>query len=257
MKATKRILLIVALGYLATGCCFFDFLTGPHGFTIKTVFITPPSPTQRQMINPDPGVQVTGNWQGDNGLGSPCGSKITFSVSTDSEGKAKDCDWRVPAVWNFARSGGHCGIIFNIIQAVSCGQEAPLVCNQVGTVFSMSPNAIDVNAPPATATLTGQGLDATYGMPIVEFYDEYGSYLDVTTASAVSADGTWLEASVPNLTGAYSGTYTVVIVNQTPDGTRNVVGTATVWVYGNDMPPPPPDPLPDPNPCYSSECVVY
>ncbi|HEY3134750.1 MAG TPA: hypothetical protein VGL29_01750, partial [Blastocatellia bacterium] len=131
-----------------------------------------------------------------------------------------------------------------IIMSVVCGQTVQLVCNQTGTAFTMSPATIDINAPPATADLSGGGLDTTYGMPTVEFYDEYGSYIDGRTALAVSADGTWLQASVPDLSGAYSGSYTIVIVNATADGTRNIVGTANVWVYGNY--PPPPDPQPDP-----------
>jgi hypothetical protein len=110
----------------------------------------------------------------------------------------------------------------------------------------MSPDVIDINAPPATAALLGQGLSTTYGMPTIEFYDEYGSYYQQTTASSVSADGTWLETSVPSLSGLYSGVYTMVIVNASPDGSRDVVGTASVWVYGNTYSPPPD---PDPDPC--------
>ena len=55
----------------------------------KTVVITPPSPTQRQMINPDPNVQVIGNWQGDNGGGSICGSQMSFNITTGSDGTKK------------------------------------------------------------------------------------------------------------------------------------------------------------------------
>ena len=94
-------------------------------------------------------------------------------------------------------------------------------------------------------------------MPVVEFYDEYGTFIGQQVAASVAGDGSWLQSPAPNLAGVYSGVYTVVITNIDWDGGRNVVGTATVWVYGNDMPLPPPDPLPDPNPCGLSECLVY
>jgi hypothetical protein len=249
MKTLKRLLLICAFGFFVTGCWFFDLLNGgPSGFTIKTVVVTPPSPTQRLMVNPDPNVAVIGNWQGDNGLGQICGSQLTLNVVTGSDGTKKISDGRAPAVWIFTRSGGHtgCGIIFNMVRAISCGQTTQLECTLTGSSFIMSPATIDANAPPATATLTGLGLNTTYGAPTVEFYDEFGTYIDGRAAIAVSSDGTWLEANVPSLTGAYTGSYTIVIVNATSDGSREVVGTASVWIYGIDVPIMPPDPVPDP-----------
>ncbi len=250
MKAIMTLTLVAVLGLFASGCWIIDFLF-PSGFTIKTTFSTPPSPTQRGVTAPDPNVQVIGS------IASPfasCGSIGYINASTDSEGKLKNRDFDANAYWNFQRIGGHCALR-QAFGYISCGGTVSLDC-PVASSFAMTPDSIDVNAPPATATFTGAGLDATYGMPTLEFYDEYGTFFAQTTANSVSADGTWLQTSVPSLAGLYSGTYTVVIVNATADGSRNAVGTASVWVYGNDMPPPPPDPLPDPNPC-TSECLVY
>jgi len=258
MNTMMKLTVVTALGIFVSGCWIIDLFTGPHGFKVKTTFSTPPSPTQSAVISPDPNVQVIGNFQGYNGLGDPCGGTQSFNITTGSDGTKQDSDWAAPGVWNFTRNGGHtgCGLIFFFGHAISCGQTATLNCGSA-FVFGMTPDSIDVNAPPATATFTGQGLDTTYGMPTLEFYDEYGTYFSQTTATAVSADGTWLQTSVPSLAGLYSGIYTVVIVNATADGSRNAVGTASVWVYGNDMPAPPPDPLPDPNPCGLSPCLVY
>src|SRR2546425_13001892 len=100
MKAITRILLVVALGYVATGCWFWDLINGPQGLKVKTVFVTPPSPTQRQTINPDPGVEVFGHWQGDNGPGTQCGNQMDFSGTTDGSGKFSVPGARLPAVWN-------------------------------------------------------------------------------------------------------------------------------------------------------------
>jgi len=253
MNAILKLTLVVALGFFASGCWIIDLLD-PSGFTIKTTFTTPPSPTQRGVTSPDPNVVVIGSFA------SPyfsCGSQGTLSITTDGEGKLKSRDWLANGYWNFQRIGGHTGCgLRQAFGYASCGGTVPLDCSPALT-FGMTPESIDVNAPPATATFTGEGLDATYGMPTIEFYDEYGTFFNQTTASYVSADGTWLQAAVPSLAGLYSGTYTVVIVNATADGSRNAVGTASVWVYGNDMLPPPPDPDPDPGPCVGGICQVY
>jgi hypothetical protein len=247
-KAITRLVLIFALGYCASGC-FWDLPPSPHGFTIKTTFTSPPSPTQSSVSNPDPNVQVIGNFKGFECLLDHCGSVQSFDITTGSDGKNHNSDWAAPGTWDFTRNGGHagCGVRTFLNRAISCGQTATLDCSII-PVFAMSPDMIEINAPPATAALLGQGLSTTYGMPTIEFYDEYGSYYQQTTASSVSADGTWLQTNVPSLSGLYSGVYTMVIVNATPDGSRDVVGTASVWVYGNYPPPPDPDPDPCLNP---------
>ena len=258
MNTIVKLTLVAALGVFASGCWIIDLFTGPNGFKVRTTFTALPSPTQNQLILPDPNVSVSGVWLNDNG-GSRCGDQFSFDGTTNSDGKLSVSNGRVPASWRLSRFGGHTGcdrLITSFPLALTCGAEVTINCG-AGSVFAMSPSEIDINAPPATATFTGDGVNTTYGMPTVEFYDEYGTFFNQTTASAVSADGTWVQAAVPSLAGLYSGTYTIVIVNATADGSRNALGTASVWVYGNDMPPPPPDPLPDPDPCYPRVCAVY
>src|ERR1051325_7907817 len=130
MKGITRWMLIAALGLSASGCWFTELFTGPQGFTVKTTFSTPPSPTQAGVISPDPNVQVIGNFQGYNGFGDHCGSTQSFNITTDGEGKKKDSNWAAPGVWNFTRNGGHtgCGIKFFFGHAISCGQTATLNC---------------------------------------------------------------------------------------------------------------------------------
>jgi hypothetical protein len=253
MKGIMKLTLVAALGFFASGCWVIDFLF-PSGFTIKTTYSTPSSPTQRGVTSPDPNVHVIGS------IASPqasCGNQGSLNLTTDSEGKAKSRDWGADAYWNFQRIGGHagCGLLPSF-GYLPCGGSVTLNCSSA-LAFGMAPESIDVNAPPATATFTGAGLSTTYGMPTIEFYDEYGNFFNQTTASSVSADGTWLQAAVPSLAGLYSGTYTIVIVNATADGSRNAIGTASVWVYGNDLIEPPPDPDPDPGPCAGGVCHVY
>lgn len=244
MNAIIKLTLVVALGFFASGCWFIDWLF-PSGFTVKTTYSTPSSPTQAGVISPDPNVRVIGHFTSP---ASSCGNISGFDLTTDSEGKLKNSDFLANGYWSFQRIGGHagCGLI-NSSGYAACGGTVKLNCSSA-LAFAMAPESIDVNAPPATAIFTGEGLDATYGMPTIEFYDEYGTFYNQTTASTVSADGTTLEAAVPSLAGLYSGTYTIVIVNATADGSRNAIGTASVWVYGNIAPPPDPDPDPCPIP---------
>jgi len=258
MNGIMKLTLVAALGFFASGCWIIDVLF-PSGFTVKTTFSTPPSPTQRGVTSPDPNVRVIGHFTD---FASSCGNITGFDITTNSDGEFKNTDFVANGFWNFQRIGGHtgCGLI-GAAGYISCGGTAKLPCSPA-LAFGMAPEAIDTNAPPATATFTGEGLNTTYGMPTIEFYDEYGTFFNQTTASSVSSDGTSLQATVPSLAGLYSGYYTVVIVNATADGSRNAIGTASVWVYGNDMPPPPPDPEPDPDPCGSTngialECQIY
>lgn len=243
-------MLVVILGYFTAGCGFFDFLFGPTGFTVRTTFITAPTPTQRSVESPDPNVSVIGNWQGDNGFQSPSGNTFSFAGTTDGDGKLKISDGRTPAVWIFSRNGGRCGIVSNISHAISAGQTVTLPCNLAGLTFSMSPDYISVYAPPPSVTLSGAGLNATYGMPIVEYYDEYGTFLEQTIASSIAVDGTWMQANMVDISGAPSGAYTLVIRNATPDGSRDVVGTAYIYIFGND--PLPPEPIEPCQPYYNA-----
>src|SRR4030095_1715440 len=168
--------------------------------------------------------------------GSLCGGQFSFNTTTGGDGKVNISDGRVPANWRFQRFGGHTGcdrLISSLPLPITCGATITINCG-AGSVFNPSPAQIDVNAPPPTATFAGTGLDTTYGMPTIEFYDEYGTYYNQTTATYASPDGTWLQGNVPSLAGLYSGTYTFVIVNATPDGSRNAIGSASMWIYGND-----------------------
>ncbi|HXG67047.1 MAG TPA: hypothetical protein VNO70_18230 [Blastocatellia bacterium] len=148
---------------------------------------------------------------------------------------------KVPGVWRFVASQ-YAGCFETVVRetTVTSGDNVTLPCRATGVgSFTASPNTVDVTAPPATGTVYGQGISATYGMPIVAYYSEFGYLVAKQTASSVAADGTWLQGSVPNLDGAYSGVYTLLIKNKNADGSKTIIGTATINVTGNDPPPPP------------------
>jgi hypothetical protein len=117
-------------------------------------------------------------------------------------------------------------------------------CNDLITVvlfttsnlsLSASPSSIYLPSPPSTATITGQSFDTTYGAPRVDYYDGNGYLVGSAYATSVSSDGTSLTASVPDLSGAYSGSYQIRVVNKTSQGYySHTVGTATISAYGRD-----------------------
>ncbi len=100
--------------------------------------------------------------------------------------------------------------------------------------LSASPSSIYLPSPPSTATITGQSFDTTYGMPRVEYFDGNGYLVGSVYATSVSS-GTSLQANMPNLSSAYSGTYQVRVTNKTSQGYySHTVGTASINAWGRD-----------------------
>ena len=117
----------------------------------------------------------------------------------------------------------------------SCANVVVLQVTTSNIALSASPSSIDLQSPPATATITGQGFDTTYGMPRVEYFDSTGFLVGSAYASSVWGGGTALQCYVPDLGQAYSGTYTIRVTNKTSSGYyTHRVGTATVTAYGRD-----------------------
>jgi hypothetical protein len=100
--------------------------------------------------------------------------------------------------------------------------------------LSANPSSVDLLSPPSTATITGDLFDATYGMPRVEYFDGNGYLVGSVYATSVSGS-TSLTADVPDLSGAYSGTYHVRVTNKTDQGYyAHTVGMAEFLAYGRD-----------------------
>jgi hypothetical protein len=109
----------------------------------------------------------------------------------------------------------------------------PVVNSNVS--LSASPSSVDLPSPPSTVTITGQSFDTTYGMPEVQYYDGNGYVIGSVYATSVSGGGTSLQANVPDLSAAYSGTYQVKVTNKTSLGYyTHIVGSATMVAYGRD-----------------------
>jgi len=105
-------------------------------------------------------------------------------------------------------------------------------------LFFASPFSINLQSPPASGSISGSGISAAYGMPIIEYRDYGDAIIGQTTATEVAADGSWLSGPVPDLSAAYTGTYLLWVSNRNADGSHSVIGVAEVQASGRDYPPP-------------------
>jgi hypothetical protein len=88
-------------------------------------------------------------------------------------------------------------------------------------------------------------FSTTYGMPVVNYRDASGMSIGSGTVTAVAADGTWLDATPPDLSQAFSGTWTIHINNIAANGQYVLVGTSTMDAYGREPPDSDGDGVPD------------
>jgi hypothetical protein len=118
--------------------------------------------------------------------------------------------------------------------SVNCSNVVAVLANNSNQSLGASPSSIYLPSPPSTATITGNSFDTTYGMPRVEYFDGNGYLVGSVLATSVSGS-TSLQTSVPDLSAAYSGTYTVRVTNKGYQGYySNIVGTASITAWGND-----------------------
>ncbi len=153
---------------------------------------------------------------------------------------------KVPGIWRLAFGpsfpGDACLGFVITERNVSSGSREVLQCPGRYFGFVATSDTIDALNPPATVDITGNGSDTLSGTPMVAFYDEFGNVIASTSATQLLyTDGTvsGVRVGVSNLSQAYDGIYNAVVHNVNPDGTWEIVGSATVTVYGN---PPPVDP---------------
>lgn len=117
----------------------------------------------------------------------------------------------------------------------NCSDVVVVLATNSNIALSASPSSIYIPSPPSTVTITGSSFDATYGMPRVEYFDGSGFLVGSVFANSVWGGGTSLDAYVPDLSSAYSGTYTIRVTNKTYQGYySHTVGTASVTAWGQD-----------------------
>jgi len=109
--------------------------------------------------------------------------------------------------------------------------------HNLNLALSASPSSVYLPSPPASGTVTGQSFATTYGMPRVDYFDNYGYLVGSAYATSVAGDGTSLQANMPDLSNAYSGSYQVKVTNKSDNGYyMDIVGYANMTGWGRDRP---------------------
>lgn len=233
MKKLTYLLLIIALACLSMGSdCDGPPPPPATGFSIHTQNSIDGPMTGRMTVDFG-GVDTAGNVINDNGTAH--GNTTHFREFTDPRGFYKVNDGRVPARWHFAEFSGPCRNK-SVNDDVTAGKVQDLICilPNLPFGFSASPTAVDLQSPPASFTITGQGIDATYGMPLIEYYNVGGILVAQVVAASVASDGTWLQANTPDLSSVFTGSYVIAVRNRTWEGLYEFAGTAPVDAYGRD-----------------------
>jgi hypothetical protein len=201
------------------------------------------------------GASIQGDWLYNNG--STHGNTLHFLAFTNSGATYNIADGRVPARWRIFVPGPCLQHLDASDRDVTAGSTQRDRCVVAFASLTADPSSINLASPPAAVTIGGGGFSAAYGMPIVEYYDEYsGVLVGSATAFSIAGDGSSLQAYTPDLTGVYTGSYNVVVSNIGADSSPSIVGVA--WFSACCIDPPPPDPPPDPPPCGSMMvCTVY
>ena len=223
-----------------------------EGFFIQTNFL----PLFPPVIEIAPNIETHWDFLEDVvGGDPPRGNTASFDNVTNGAGIGVSQDGRVPAKWLVTwitpapdpgcagkQAGAqsdhpHRTVDILCFEVPAPGGTTQLV-SQGGTfVFSPSPLYTD-NSSGSAATISGQGLSSQYGMPVLRYFDTSGNLVSQSSANGVSSDGTWMQASIPDLSQLAPGSYVGAIYNIDSNGNLIFLGTASVDVL--DPPPPPP-----------------
>jgi hypothetical protein len=263
MKKTTILLFIMSLCYVSVWADDCDPQPTPPpagGFKIRA-FIEEFAPSEGFYYISDKNRGIRAEWRSDRT--GAAGNNRAIVATTDQFGDINVPDGRAPADWFFTETSGPCGGQF-LIAGVEKGKIRQLFCNILGAIkdgFTVAPSAVEAESTPETLTLYGAGVSTAYGMPLIRYFDLNGVLVAQAYAEQVGWDGTWLTGSTTDLSSAYSGEYTVIILNANADGTWQSVGGATVEVFHFVEPPPDPDPCggcgAGGNICSQMPCSVY
>jgi hypothetical protein len=175
-------------------------------------------------------------------------------VGNSGEAGQFDCvNCRAPGYWTFGETSGDCAGKFTTDLVDKPGINTEVVCYDiVFPFFTVDPATIDLDNPPTTATIEGSGMSSDGGLPVVEYYDMNGTLVAQQTASDLSADGTLLSMSLPDLSAVAGGRYLITVRNA--DGT--VAGDGVVDLFHYSSVPSDPGPGDDPPGC-QQDCEIY
>lgn len=255
---SKRYVLLFALVLALTS--FPGCIPAPPGMSIRAYqWHRVGSLETRIPIHQSP---VTGDWQSDIGYNADAPNEIThFRVILDRvTGVANVANTRSPARWAFILGAICVDNRFIEDSDAGPGEVAQIVlpCQRINPPphLTFDPGSVDAQATPGSFLISAEGIvDTSYGMPQIDFFDQYGRLASTITVSSLTVDDqgvTWMAGSMPILT--YNGSYYVMVNQLQEDDSLEVLGTSTI-IVSNGQDPPVYDPPPDEDPCGPDLCV--
>jgi hypothetical protein len=261
MNKTKSILFFAFLASFAVMLGCRGNSSDPNaGFSVATYVAVRPIVQFGNQVGPDmvmpQSAIVSGQWLNDNS--GATGSVYNFGpVNTGTQAntpfnKYTATSARAPARWRL-RAGiagcpGPVGRDADVIRGTTT--DLSCVVARLVIIFGANPNDIDAQNPPNAITISGSGLDASYGMPVVTAYDEFGNFAGQETATWVAADGSSLIVNTPSGLTVRNGAYNLSVENIMSDGSQNLLGMGHINVYNV-----PDDPPPDNSGCWGYEGI--
>jgi hypothetical protein len=238
MKKVKLLLLLAALMFVTTASdCDDDGGGNPNlpnpGFTLLTVRINGLGIDSAQPFVDTGGMLI------DRGDGYS-GTLTNFRATSSGSGILPVANGVAPAFWGVSEYSGPCAG-FTAFGGVKRADYTRLVClaGSLGLPFGFSPLPIQANGPAVTWQIQGKGMNHTYGMPTVRFYNYIGTLVAQIKATQIASDNSWISGSSTALQALPSGSYYARVWNATSNGTGKFVGEASMRVY---RPQPPPSP---------------
>ncbi len=174
------------------------------------------------------------------GVGSGAtGAYWTFGVTANEKGKAYVYDTLAPAFYKvtagtgWSKCTGMTGTVHidrGVLNHLEC-KEYRIGGPILGGPFSNS--TINVNTAAVEFTMGGEGINAAYGMPTFQFFNQYGTLVAQTPATAIDTEnGIWAKGWSNCLTGLPVGPYNVLLMNATADGVGQRAGASSVYLAG-------------------------
>lgn len=237
--------------------------TSGGGFFIETEFL---SATGSIVPVPVPNVTTGWTWLNDVPGFTAVGDPSSFTNTTNAAAIGVSLNGRVPAMWAVSWIAGGPAQCVGAPDDPILGhfQSNPQRATEVicfdrtgsgsGTVrgsqdFTFSPSPLYTDGSSGgTATISGQGFSSQYGMPLLQYYDMSGNLVNQANADAVASDGTWISASVPDLSQLQLGSYVGFLYNKNASGSYTYLGTASVTVLN-------PPPSGGGGPCPTNPCM--
>lgn len=236
MLKTHILALVLLAAAMSAGCTFSNPNLPDPGFTLVT--------SRRNSLGIEsvvPGTVVSGS-NTRPGAGDAVGNVKSFGLKASSSPSAliPIKDGFAPAFWTFTVHNGRCfgqqasgGVKRADFNYLTCGPR-----DRISLPFAFVPLRLDAEAATTTFTITGDNMNAYYGMPTLQFYDVNG----VLTCQMQASNITWNNSSIEGNSYALhympSGVYIVEIWNATPDGLGEYVGSTAMNVFRTSELPP-------------------